>query len=249
MAYVVYCHTNKINGKKYFGITGTSTARRWSAGAGYKTSRHFNFAIQKYGWDGFDHEIICEGLTKEAAAKMEQELISKFQTYKEEFGYNMSLGGESGAFGTKQSEETIEKRMKWIRGRKHSEETKRKISETAKGRTFSEETKAKMRAAKVGIPLTDEHKAALSASLKGKRVSDEAKAKMREARRKDMKPVYCKETDTIYESAHEAARQLDLYCTNVAAVCRGKHTHTKGYHFKYVEKNDSTGGEYRSLLG
>lgn len=110
MSYVVYCHTNKENGKKYFGITGMKPERRWSNGEGYRTSRHFYFAIKKYGWDGFFHEIIESGLTKEQAAKMEQLLIKKHNTNKAEFGYNMSSGGESGAYGVKQSVETIEKK-------------------------------------------------------------------------------------------------------------------------------------------
>ena len=235
MPYVVYCHTNKANGKKYFGITGMKPERRWSNGEGYKTSRHFYFAIQKYGWDGFDHEIVEGGLTKEQAAEMEQGLIEKHKTNQEEFGYNMSAGGESGAYGVKQSAETIEKRCKKTRGRKTSEETKRKQSEAAKGRKFSEETLEKMRIAKLGKPLSDQHKENLSKALQGRTMSEKAKANMRDARKGDFKAVYCLETDLVYSSIHEAARELGLFATNISAVCRGKHKHTKGYHFRYAD--------------
>ena len=240
MPYVVYCHTNKANGKKYFGITGMKPERRWSNGEGYKTSRHFYFAIQKYGWDGFLHEIVASGLTKEQAAKMEQCLIETHKTNKEDFGYNMSAGGESGAYGVKQSSETIEKRCKKIMGRKTSEETKRKQSEAAKGRQFSKETLEKMRAAKLGKPLSEQHKKNMSIAQKGKIMPEASKEKMREARRSEFKAVYCTETDRTYSSIHEAARELNLFATNISAVCRGKHKHTKGYHFRYADASEST---------
>lgn len=233
MAYVVYCHTNKTNGKKYFGITGMKPERRWSSGAGYKTSRHFYFAIQKYGWDGFSHEIICSGLSKEQAAKMEQKLIFENKTNMQEYGYNMSAGGESGAYGVKPSQETIEKRRKKVTGQKRSEETKKKQSDAAKGRTFSPETLEKMRAAKIGKPLSEECKKKMSEVRKGRKISQETKERMRAARAKESRAVYCKETDRVYSSMQEAARELNLYATNISAVCRGKHSHTKGLHFCY----------------
>ena len=52
--YCVYCHRNKINNKAYIGITGTDVQKRWGRdGSNYKRHKHFNNAIQKYGWDNF----------------------------------------------------------------------------------------------------------------------------------------------------------------------------------------------------
>jgi DNA-binding NtrC family response regulator len=46
--------------------------------------------------------------------------------------------------GTKQSEETIKKRVEKIKGKKRSEESKQKMSEKHKGKKMSEEARKKM---------------------------------------------------------------------------------------------------------
>lgn len=56
--YCVYIHTNKINKKSYIGITCQKPEHRWGCnGNGYAECPHFWRAIQKYGWDNFDHKI------------------------------------------------------------------------------------------------------------------------------------------------------------------------------------------------
>lgn len=67
MAYSVYCHTNKINGKRYIGITKRQPEKRWANGYGYSNNRHFFAAIQKYGWDSFYHEVWFTDLSYEDA--------------------------------------------------------------------------------------------------------------------------------------------------------------------------------------
>lgn len=91
--YTVYCHTNKINGKKYIGITSREPKKRWGHNGGnYKGQKFYN-AIQKYGWDNFGHEILKENLSKTKAENMEIDLIEKFNTRDDKFGYNVAIGG------------------------------------------------------------------------------------------------------------------------------------------------------------
>ena len=233
--YCLYCHTNKVNGKRYFGITGVNPKRRWAAGHGYSTSRHFRHAIEKYGWDSFEHEIIAEGLTKQEACEMEREYIERYNTTDERYGYNLSQGGQGGRLGTKQTDEWKAKMSELRKGRVLTEEHKRKLSEAAKGRKFSDEHRAKLRDAKVGRPLSDEHRRKLSEAMKGKRFTDEHKQKLRESKRSSMKKVYCRETDTVYESVADAARELGVGRANLSATCKGKHKHVGGYHVEYSE--------------
>ena len=92
--YSVYIHTNKLNGKKYIGITRQDPRRRWQNGFGYENT-YFGKAVKKYGWDGFFHEVIAFGLTKQQACDMEIALIALHRTNNRCFGYNISDGGNT----------------------------------------------------------------------------------------------------------------------------------------------------------
>lgn len=89
--WTVYIHKNKINGKMYVGITCQDTNRRWGNGSNYKTCRKFYNAIQKYGWQNFEHIIFAQNLTMEEASNMQQLLIKQLDTINN--GYNLNFGG------------------------------------------------------------------------------------------------------------------------------------------------------------
>ena len=89
----VYIHTNKTNGKMYVGITKRSLAERWNNGNGYETCSYFFNAIQKYGWDSFEHELFADNLTEAEAMNMEYLLIQKLNLQNRKYGYNLKDGG------------------------------------------------------------------------------------------------------------------------------------------------------------
>lgn len=101
--YVLYKHTNKLNGKLYIGIT-NDVKRRWRQnGIEYRpqkgddpNGRPFWNAIQKYGWDGFTHEIIQNKLTFKEACDAEVIAISKANSTDKSIGYNVAAGGNGG---------------------------------------------------------------------------------------------------------------------------------------------------------
>lgn len=97
--YKVYAHINKINGKIYVGQTKKAVSSRWGRGSGYINTPIFYKAIEKYGWDNFDHEIIAGNLTKEEAENFEMLLIEKLETQNRERGYNIQIGGTNGHKG------------------------------------------------------------------------------------------------------------------------------------------------------
>lgn len=92
--YCVYAHVNKTNGKMYIGVT-NNTKHRWGTnGNGYKSCPHFWSAIQKYGWDNFEHIVLIDGVSLSIAHVFERELISKYDAIAN--GYNIKEGGQSG---------------------------------------------------------------------------------------------------------------------------------------------------------
>lgn len=92
MNYSVYKHTNLINHKSYIGITSQKCENRWGInGKGYELQPKFYHAIQKYGWDNFQHDILYTNLNKETALKIEADLIKTYDTI--ENGYNVAPYG------------------------------------------------------------------------------------------------------------------------------------------------------------
>ena len=199
-------------------------SNRWgSNGRNYKECPHFWAAIQKYGWDNFEHEILYTNLTKEEACSMEIRLIKEYKTQDREYGYNTLEGGDCPEI----TQEVRDKMSQSMMGNQNglgkvcSEEKKKKISEAQKGKT-----------------LTEEHRKAISKAKKGKThksLNAESRKKIADAHKKC--PVYCEETDTIYESIQECARQLNIPATNICRICKGKMKSTKGYHFRYYNDN------------
>lgn len=218
--YTVYQHVNKINNKIYIGITKQNPEDRWGKnGANYKSSPHFYSAIEKYGWDNFEHNILFENLSKEEACLKEQELIALYNSMDNECGYNNTSGGEM-CIMSDLSKSKLSNSMKGNKnglGHPCSEEKKLKISEAQKGKR-----------------LTEEHKKKLSISAQNRHVpcSDD-KRKILSQNYPHKKTVYCYETNTIYESVQECARQLKLYPTNVTKVCKNIIHTTGGYHLEY----------------
>lgn len=147
--FCVYIHINKINNKSYIGITSTSLEKRSGKnGSGYKRSPIFWNAIQKYGWDSFDHIIFESDLSKDVACYIEQKLILLYNTNKRDFGYNMSFGGESGNYGCKASEETRKKQSVARRGHKNANYGNHKLegkNNPFYGKHHTVETMEKMR--------------------------------------------------------------------------------------------------------
>lgn len=112
--FLVYVHTTP-NNKVYVGLTSRDPEIRFGNKGTHYSSMYFSNAINKYGWDNITHEYMKGCLTKEEACQLEIELIAFYKSNNNDFGYNISSGGEHGSF-------------------KHTEETKQKLKELSKGR-------------------------------------------------------------------------------------------------------------------
>lgn len=214
--YTVYCHTNKLNNKRYVGITKQNPKVRWQNGYGYRGNEYFFRAIQKYGWDNFNHEILYEGLTKKQAEEIEIRLIKEWHLNNRDFGYNISHGGNCLGSVSAETKQKISKAHKGVSTHNMTADVKKRISEKMSGRKLSEETKRKM-----------------SDYAKQRGTSDDLKEKLRLANERRKIPVICVETGIVYESASEAARQTGLCKSTILRHCEGK---LKSGKWKYAKE-------------
>lgn len=178
--YKIYCHLFP-NGKRYVGITKISTSGRWKNGKGYQTCPLVDRAIQKYGWENVEHELICEVETKKEAEILERIYILQYNTNNKKYGYNILPGGDVAS-----NELTDEMRKKlgngW-RGKHRTESEKEAIGKGVKerfkrpesnghfGMMASEETKAKMSASQKN--LWTENKRKIASERMKARMSDQ----------------------------------------------------------------------------
>ena len=222
--FCVYCHTNKINGKQYIGITSQKPEQRWAKGKGYMHNTYMRRAVDKYGWDAFEHEVLYEGLTKEEAEAKEIELIAERNTLNPN-GYNAEKGGN---LHKEITEETRLRQRNSHLGKTLPLEQRMKIAEAGRGRVFSEETRRKISESNKGRP----------GSNRGVKFTEEHKRRISESK---YKPVLCVETGVIYPSITAAAEAMGVKPQGISAACsHTQHTH-RGFHWIRLEDMEEEG--------
>jgi group I intron endonuclease len=131
-------HENKINNKKYIGITSLKPEKRWKNGKHYEDNKHFSNSILKYGWENFNHTIVQSNLKKEEALLLEKKIIKDFDLINPEKGYNKTTGGEHFSV-SKETKEKLSKMRKGEKnnfyGKKHSEKSIKLMKNNRKGIT------------------------------------------------------------------------------------------------------------------
>lgn len=231
-SYTVYLHINKLNNKVYVGITKyNNPSRRWSYG--YKGNPHFNSAIQKYGWNNFEHVILLKGISKQVSCKLEQLLINRFR--KQNRCYNIANGGEG---VSSISEETKNKLRKYKGpkssqyGRKHSPERIEQQREiTRKCWIIQRESRLK-ELLKYGFKSGSNH------PNYGKTLTKEDKERIRKALSKPvlMLDKYTNEVIKEFNSATEAEQYLNVKGHHISCCCTGKRRTAYGYIWKFKER-------------
>lgn len=90
---IIYKHTNKINGKCYIGqtIQLDNLERRWrredSTHHSYKSCVAFKRALDKYGWDNFDTEVLVTAFDQDSLNSFEEYFINYYNSIAPH-GYN-----------------------------------------------------------------------------------------------------------------------------------------------------------------
>ena len=215
--FYVYQHKNKINGKSYIGITNQNLKDRWKEGLGYSNQDFYN-AIQKYGWNNFDHIILKEKLSKEEAEKLEQYYIKYFDSYNN--GYNRSLGGESGFFGGH-----------------HTQKTKDQISKTLHNYIQEKDPDRGKRLVQMlkNNPEINQKRLDNLRKKNPKAGTQEAKDKVKKNRKK----VKCIETEVIFNSIKEASEWVKISNTGITHCLKGEQKTAGGYHWIYINEGEN----------
>lgn len=204
---IIYKATNKINGKLYIGQTVRALDVRIAEHKRHKNTP-FDKAVQVYGADNFDFEVIDTAETIDELNRKEKYWVNYYNAFGKN-GYNACEGGGN----------TV--------GYHHTEESKKKMSVAHKGKwdgqnnpfygkKHNAETKAKMSASRAGRIITDEWR---------KHLSESSPYKVR---------VHNIETDEIFNSIKEAADKYNIKPTHITRVCRGRRKSSGGYHWEYA---------------
>lgn len=155
----VYLITNRVNGKRYVGITCRGYLERFKEHVhesmnGSKSILHN--AIRKYGPDNFDVILLEGGISDKDSCSREMYYISLYNTmYTSGIGYNMTQGGGG------------------VVGYRHTEDTRRKISNSLSGHVFPESRNKKIQEAMTGREYKPEWREALSKSRLGRFCKEE----------------------------------------------------------------------------
>lgn len=224
--YTVYMHISKTTGKKYIGITCQNPwTRRFNGnGSGYKNCVHFWNAINKYGWNDFDHVILETCKTEKEAMRLERKYIKQFKSNDAAFGYNIKEGGEHQEYP-----EEICKRISDARkgkasrpaGWKHDQSTIEKIRASQKGRPFTAEHAEHAR-----IATREYYKTHSPAHT----FTEEDHAAAREASCIKVRII---ETNQLFNSMTECANYMGVLVSNLSRAIKYNKKY-KGYHFEKV---------------
>jgi group I intron endonuclease len=230
-------HINNINGKVYVGITHHANPnRRWGySGQKYTHCKKFLNAINKYGWENFDHIIICR-TSKEKAIVLETSLIAYYK--KLNMSYNLSDGGDGAESITEENRRAISKRMREnhpMKGKHHTPEARAKISEAGKKRIYTEKQKEQIRAAgEIGRQTMRN---------RGWVFTEDGKKNLIE---KHSFPVIQLDITGNILNRYSSASEADRVMSNgkghhISDVCNGKRKTAYGYMWKYEQKGGVDG--------
>lgn len=226
----VYMHENRVNGKKYIGITSQKPTRRWANGNGYRRCPFFYAAIQKHGWDAFRHEILYTELTEEDAERLEVELIAKYQTQDADHGYNLTAGGcaTTGWAPTDENRKHISDSLKGVMareknpfyGKHHSQETKQRLSEITKRRNLTGANNPNY-----GVKHSQEDLEKMSLGRRGKLTGADNPA---------ARAVVCVETGQRFQTSKDAAEFIGRSSARICESCRDHKITAAGLHWRYA---------------
>lgn len=217
---IVYCITNKINGKKYIGSDSKNNPKYYGSGIYIKK------AIKKYGKINFTKQILCSADNIELMKELEEYWIEYFDAYNNSLFYNATkhaAGISKFPENKKINIINANKGNKYHQGYIQSEYQKQQTSIANSGKKHSIEFKEKKRQRAIG------NKYAL-----GNKFSQESLKKLSIGKSKsiiqyDLEMNFIKEWNSI----RQAGKTLCLDEGQISNCCNNKIKKVKIYIFKF----------------
>lgn len=264
-SYIIYKHTNLINGKIYIGITchGENPNKRWQNGQGYIANDKFYPDILEYGWRNFSHEILEKNLDLVTASKKEREYIQLYDSIN--MGYNKSPGGggyslisrqklSQALTGIKRKPESIEKQIKTkinLSGfssgfdpvnAKNSRRVRCKETLDVFGSISEAENWCgtnKISACCHGLRQHAGRHPITNEQLSWEFVDKDTpitKRCLEKYEPKKIKKIRCVETGEVFENATEASKATGIHRSNIARAAKGERKTAGKLHWEYYEE-------------
>jgi group I intron endonuclease len=192
---------------------------RWNKHVGDAIRRNsdykFHRAIRKYGVDAWNHEVLCECDSQDEAKRREIEMIAQFKSNHDEYGYNLTSGGDGCSDA--------------------SDETRQKLRRVQLGRKRSEQTRIKMSRYHQNRPDTHKQRLIDSQRVYFASLSEEERNKRYEKRCKRVSMYMNDVRVQTFASVKEAASTMNCNAGLIASVARGCRKTHAGYGWKYDE--------------
>jgi len=106
----VYCIENRINNKKYIGITTRSLQKRFNEHC--KAESAIGKAIKKYKKENFIYYELDRASTRQDLMELEKYYIAKYKTFKD--GYNATIGGDGVVYDNSLDVILTKKQLKFV---------------------------------------------------------------------------------------------------------------------------------------
>ena len=265
---IIYKITNKINEKIYIGKTiRTLEKRKEEHIKAAKENKNFilSRAINKYGIENFEFEILEEVDDENNLSLLEQNYIKKFNSYigfNDCNGYNMTLGGEGGnTNGNHPDKENIYKKIgKSNEGENNFlnkmsfEEREEFLNNHRRGKNNPSygkpRTKKQLEASSnngkfafLGKKHTEETKEKMRRNGKGKNLGEKntnyGKTGSKNHRAKTYVVTFPNNDEFVVKGLGEFCKKYDLIGQNMSQVATGRNSNHKGYKCRYYdEKTD-----------
>lgn len=241
----VYKHTSP-SGKIYIGIAKDPKHRWRGDGNGYKGSTRIWYAIQKYGWENFKHEIIARNLTRDEACRLEIAVIRSFNTTNPEFGYNLTTGGQCPAF----SPESIERLRQSQTGHPVSEKVRNILANVNKTPIICLDTgeifdSGKEASDKLGLCCSSIIKASngrqdTCGGLHFAKLSDYENGCVKQFTPSPAKynRVRCITTGEEFDNVSDASRKTGLSRRAISYACNGEHETCGGMQWEFIKEDN-----------